>query len=180
MKPRLNPEAERQYARDAKALAPVAFRRLSPSSRLVLTLAESQARVRDDNHVGTEHIVLGIYALGCTSAKRALESLGVTREIFDAQLEDEPGPSPSGTIPLTPRAGMIVALAGVEADRLGSGAVEPGHVLLGVIRESQRWEATGNSGPHHLRAAAEVARTTLSALEERVINEMRCEDDGNP
>ena len=53
-------EAERQYARDAKALEPVAFRRLSPRSRHLLEQAEFQARDRDNNHVGTEHIMLAI------------------------------------------------------------------------------------------------------------------------
>lgn len=50
---RQHPEAERQYARDAKALEPVAFRRLSPRSHRLLEQAEFQARARDDNHVGT-------------------------------------------------------------------------------------------------------------------------------
>jgi ATP-dependent Clp protease ATP-binding subunit ClpA len=144
-----------------------------------LELAESQARDRDDNHVGTEHIVLAIYALGQTSAVRALDSLGITLEIFSAQLEDERGPSPTGIIPLTPRARMIVGLAGAEASRMGSDAVEPGHIMLGVIRESQRWEATGMFGPHHLRAAADAARTTLSAIEQTLMREMRHDHDEN-
>ena len=174
-----NLEAERRYARDAEALEAVAFQRLSTRSRRLLALAESQARDRDDNHVGTEHIVLAAYALGQTSAARALDSLGITSEVFSAQLEEEPGPSPTGTIPLTPRARMIVGLAWAEASRMGSDAVEPGHVLLGVIRESQRWEATGMGGPHHLRDAADAARTTLSALEQTVIRGMRCGHDEN-
>ena len=173
MKSRRNREAERQYARDAKALEPVAFRRLSPKSRRLLKIAESQARVRDDDHVGTEHIVLAFYVFGPTSTARALESLGITSALFSAQREDEPGPSPPGTIPLTPRARMIIALAGAEASRIGSELVEPGHVLLGVIRESEKWDATGMAGPHHLRAAADAARTTLPALEQSVIREMQ-------
>jgi hypothetical protein len=78
MNARNNVEAERQYARDAKALEPLAFRRLSPDSRRLLDLAESEERARDDNHVGTEHIVLAIYALGPTAARRWTEFQGGT------------------------------------------------------------------------------------------------------
>ncbi len=58
-----------------------------------------------------------------------------------------------------------------------SALVEPEHILLGVIRESQRWEATGINGPHHLRVAADAAGTTFSALEQKLIDEMGCEYD---
>ena len=168
----MNAAAERTYAKDAKALERPAFCRLSSTSRRLLAESESQARGRDDDHVGTEHIVLGIYAFEQAAAARVLAALGVTREIFGLQLHDEPGPSPPRAIPLTPRARMIVCLASIEADRRGSQLVEPEHILLGVIRESERWEAIGIGGPHHLRAAADAAGTTLSALERTLIQEM--------
>jgi ATP-dependent Clp protease ATP-binding subunit ClpA len=164
--------AKREYAREAKALERPALRRLSSVSRRLLEEAQSQARTLDDNHVGTEHIVLAIYALGTRAATKALESLGVTRELFAAQLHEEPGSSPSGNIPLTLRSRMIVALAGAEAGWMGSEPVEPEHILLGVIRESQRWEAAGISGPHHLRATAEATGTTLTAIEQKLIHGM--------
>lgn len=168
----LNEAAERQYAKDAKALERSSFQRLSSSSLRLLEEAESQSRGLDDNYVGTEHIVLAIFGLGQGVTTRALESLGVTRELFAAQLHEEEGCSPAGKIPMTPRSRMIVALAGTEASRMGSEPVEPEHILLGVVRESQRWEATGISGPHHLRTAANAAGTTLFALEQRLIQEM--------
>ena len=164
--------AKREYARDAKALERPVSRRLSSVSRRLLEEAQSQARTLNDNHVGTEHIVLAIYALGTRAATKALESFGVTRELFAAQLHEEPGSSPRGKIPLTPRARMIVALVGAEAKRMGSEPVEPEHILLGVIRESQRWKANGISGPHHLSAAAKAAGTTLAAIEQKLIHGM--------
>src|SRR5262249_56637782 len=115
--------------------------------------AEAESRARDDNHVGTEHLVLGLYALGETTARRALESLGITRQVFTGQLECEEGPSPSGTIPLTPRAQMILGLAGEEANGAASGEIQPEHLLLGVIRESEKWQASGQASPEHLSAA---------------------------
>src|SRR5262249_17948404 len=158
--------------RDAETLERPALSRLSSVSRRLLEEAESQARALDDNHVGTEHLVLAIYALGHSVSTRALESLGVTRGLFAEHLYEEPGSSPRRKIPLTPRARMIVALAGAEASGMGSEPVEPEHILLGVIRESQRWEAAGISGPHHLRDAAEAAGTTLAAIEQNLIHGM--------
>ena len=157
--------AEREYLREAEAFLRGAPPKLSALTARLLEQAEAEARARDDNHVGTEHVVLGLYALGETTARRALESLGITRQVFADQLECEAGPSPSGTIPLTPRAGMIIGLAGLEAARAASGEVQPEHLLLGVIRESEKWQATGKVGPHHLRAAAEAVGVTLADLE---------------
>jgi ATP-dependent Clp protease ATP-binding subunit ClpA len=156
---------EREYIREAEALLRAGPPQLSTLTASLLERAEAEARARDDNHVGTEHLVLGLYALGETTARRALESLGISRQVFTDQLECEEGPSPSGAIPLTPRARMILGLAGVEATSAASGEVRPEHLLLGVIRESEKWQATGKAGPHHLRSAAEAVRVTLADIE---------------
>lgn len=55
--------------------------RADGATRRLLEEAESQARTLDDNHVGTKHIVLAIYALGTRVTTKALESLGVTRVV---------------------------------------------------------------------------------------------------
>jgi ATP-dependent Clp protease ATP-binding subunit ClpC len=146
---------------------------LSALTASVLERAEAEARARDDNHVGTEHLVLGLYALGDTTARRVLESLGISRQVFADQLECEEGPCPSGVIPLTPRAQMIIGLAGVEAAGAASGEVHPEHLLLGVIRESEKWQAAGQAGPHHLRAAAEAVGVTLADIERNLKRDTR-------
>jgi len=117
-----NSIAKREYAREAKVLERSVLCRLSPVSCRLLVEAESQARALDDNHVGTEHIMLAIYALGARAATKALESLG-------------------------------------------------------VIRESKRWEAAGISGPHHLRDAVEAAGTTLTTIEQKLVQEMSSDHD---
>jgi ATP-dependent Clp protease ATP-binding subunit ClpA len=155
---------EREYIRETEALLRGAPPKLSALTTSLLEQAEAEARARDDNN-GTEHLVLGVYALSETTARRALEALGISRKVFADQLECEAGPSPSGEIPLTPRARMIIGLAGVEAARTASGEVQPEHLLLGVIRESEKWQATGKAGPHHLRAAAQAVGVTLADIE---------------
>jgi ATP-dependent Clp protease ATP-binding subunit ClpA len=164
---------ERVYLREAEALLRGAPPKLSALTAYLLEQAEAEARARDDNHVGTEHLVLGLYALGETAARRTLEALGISRQVFADQLACEAGPSPSGEIPLTPRARMILTLAGVEAARTASGEVQPEHLLLGVIRESEKWQATGQAGPHHLRAAAQAVGVTLADLERHLKREVR-------
>jgi ATP-dependent Clp protease ATP-binding subunit ClpA len=156
---------EREYVREAEAFLRGLPPNLSALTTGLLAQAEAEARARDDNHVGTEHLMLGLYALGETMARRTLEALGISGQVFADQLECEAGPSPSGEIPLTPRARMIIGLAGVEAARTASGEVQPAHLLLGVIRESEKWQATGKAGPHHLRAAAQAVGVTLADIE---------------
>jgi ATP-dependent Clp protease ATP-binding subunit ClpA len=164
---------EREYIREAESLLRRAPPKLSAQTAYLLEQAEAEARARDDNHVGTEHLVLGLYALGETAARCTLESLGISRQVFTGQLGCEAGPSPRGDIPRTPRAQMVLGLAGVEAARTVSGEVQPEHLLLGVIQESEKWRVAGLAGPHHLRAAAQAVGVTLADIERRLTRDAR-------
>jgi len=68
---------------------------------------------------------------------------------------------------------MILGLAGVEAMGTASGEVQPEHILLGVIWESEKWQASGQAGPHHLRTAAEAVGFTLADIERYVKRDTR-------
>jgi hypothetical protein len=93
-----------------------------------------------------------------------LAGAGVTVGLFRAQLFDEPGPSPRGTIPLTPRAKMILGLAQHAAAGDG-GKISPRHLMLGVIAESRDWRRRGFDGPYHLEKAATAAGASLAQIE---------------
>lgn len=157
------PAAPPGYAREAAAAAVAAMKHLTSASKRCLDQAQRQSRQLDDDHVGTEHIVLGVL-----TADRDIASLlgrhGITEEVFRAQLSDEPGPSPDGPIPLTLRAQMILGLARSAAAGDGS-AISPRHLILGVIAESRDWRRRGLDGPHHLEQAAAAAGTSLSAIQ---------------
>lgn len=157
------PAATPEYAREAAAAAGRAIEHLTPAGKRCLDAAQAQSRQLDDNHVGTEHIVLGVLAADSKIAE-ALAGVGVTEDLFRAQLYDEPGPSPSGTIPLTPRANMILGLAQPAAAGDG-GKIFPRHLMLGVIAESRDWRLRGFDGPHHLEEAATAAGTSLAEIE---------------
>jgi Clp amino terminal domain, pathogenicity island component len=68
---------------------------------------------------------------------------------------------------------MIIGLAGAEAARTASSEVQPEHLLLGVIRESEKWQAAGMAGPHHLRAAAQAIGITLADIERTLERDAR-------
>jgi len=157
------PQATPEYARAAAAGAAAAVKHLTAESRRCLDEAQRQSRQLDDNHVGTEHIVLGVLATDRNVAS-ILASSGITEQVFRGQLFDEPGPSPDGPIPLTSRAQMILSLA--QAAAAGDGvAISPRHLMLGVIAESQDWRRRGWDGPHHLEQAATAAGTSLGAIQ---------------
>jgi hypothetical protein len=117
----------------------------------------------DDNHVGTEHLTLGVLTTDQGIAE-ILADHGLTETVFRAQLFEEPGPSPDGRIPLTPRARMILGLAGSAAAD-DEGAISPRHLMLGVIAESRDWRWRGFDGPHHLEQAATAAGTSLATIQ---------------
>lgn len=157
------PRATRGYARQAAAAADEALKQLAPPGKRCLDEAQRQSRQLDDNHVGTEHIVLGVLAADSDIAN-VLAQNGITEKVFRAQLFEEPGPSPDGHIPLTPRAQMILGLARSAATGDG-GVISPRHLILGVIAESGDWRSRGFGGPHHLEQAATAAGTSLATIQ---------------
>ena len=163
---RLAAGVHEQYAADAARLGSQLRDRTSDQVRTLLTEhAQAAARDRDDNHVGTEHLLLGLYADPSRRAVGVLTARGIPRDVLQSVLDDEPGPSPVGFIPYTTRAMMIGGLAVLEADSTGAETVDDVHVLLGAIAESRRWQQDHAWGPHHLRAAAQKAGTSLEEIE---------------
>jgi ATP-dependent Clp protease ATP-binding subunit ClpA len=157
------PRATPEYVREAAAAGTAAWPHLTAASRRCLDEAQRQSRQLDDNHVGTEHIVLGVLAADDDIAS-LLARNGITPEVFRAQLYEQPGTSPAGRIPMTSRALMILGLA-LSAAAGDGGAISPHHLMLGVIAESSDWRRRGFDGPHHLEHAATAAGTSLAAIQ---------------
>ena len=73
-------------------------------------------------------------------AARALESLGISLEAVRAQVKEIVGQgqqAPSGHIPFTPRAKMVMELSKREALQLGRDYVGTEHILFALIREGE-------------------------------------------
>lgn len=153
--------ASTEYVKDAQARYALAHDRLSDRSKHCLRAAYSTAREFDTDHVGTEHVVLGLYD-GAPEINEALRSVGISRRLFVECLEDEEGGFPEdGIVYPTPRAIMISGLAGECTE----GSIEPVHLALGVVGESRMWRGLGYDGPHHLATAAEAAGSSLDEVE---------------
>jgi ATP-dependent Clp protease ATP-binding subunit ClpA len=85
----------------------------------------------------------GANGLGDEEAS-ALHSIGIDLAAVRSRLEesfgegvlDQSGPEPTGSrTPFTARAKKALALSVREARQLGSGTLEPEHILLGLVRE---------------------------------------------
>jgi hypothetical protein len=106
----------------------------------VLVLAQEEARLLSHDHIGTEHILLGLIHEGEGVAAQALARLGITLEAVRAKVEDVVSPEnipPSGSPPFTPRAKKVLELSLRETLQLGYNCIGPEHMLLGLVREGE-------------------------------------------
>lgn len=103
-------------------------------------LAQEEARLLGHNHIGSEHILLGLIHESGGIGAQALESLSVSLEAARKQVTAIVGPggsSPVGHLPFTPRAKQILWLSLEEADQLGHRNIGTEHILLALLREHE-------------------------------------------
>ncbi|SFT93254.1 ATP-dependent Clp protease ATP-binding subunit, partial [Arthrobacter sp. ov118] len=116
------------------------FERFTENARHVVVLAQEEARTLNHNHIGTEHLLLGLTRETEGSAARALETLGVSLDGVREQVQEitrQGQRSPSRGIPFTHRAKKVLELSLREALGLGHARVGTEHILLGIIREGE-------------------------------------------
>jgi ATP-dependent Clp protease ATP-binding subunit ClpA len=83
---------------------PVPVGKFTEHARKAIALAEEEAKARDHNYIGTEHVLLGLLGEGEGVAAKALAALGITLEAVRQQVADiiaqgqEP-PSADGVTP---------------------------------------------------------------------------------
>jgi ATP-dependent Clp protease ATP-binding subunit ClpA len=116
------------------------FEKFTDRARRVVVLAQEEARRHNHDHIGTEHLLLGLIHEGEGAAVRALESLEISLAAVRYQVEEMIGPgqqAPSGPIPFAPRAKKALELSLHESRRLRDGHIGTGHILLGLISEGE-------------------------------------------
>ncbi|MFA5843781.1 MAG: ATP-dependent Clp protease ATP-binding subunit [Coriobacteriia bacterium] len=116
------------------------FERFTEKARRVVVYAQEEARILNQNYIGTEHLLLGLIREQDGIAARALESLNISLEDVHTQVEELIGRGtyvPTGHIPFTPRAKKVLELSLREALQLGHNYIGTEHVLLGLIREGE-------------------------------------------
>ncbi|MCB1070243.1 MAG: ATP-dependent Clp protease ATP-binding subunit, partial [Kiritimatiellae bacterium] len=113
----------------------------TPRAQQVLQLARKEADKFNHSYVGTEHLLLGIIALGQGVAVNVLQRMSVNLESVHMEVEKAVGVGPEtkqvGNLPFTPRVKKVLALAGSEARSLNHAYVGTEHILLGLLREGE-------------------------------------------
>jgi plasmid stability protein len=103
---------------------PGIFTRFTTEARAAVVGAPEEARTLGHDHVGIEHLLLGVLAQDPTLAD-------TTAEEVRARLE--PGKTaPTGQIPFTPEAKRALELALRAALSRGDPLIEPRHIYVGV------------------------------------------------
>src|SRR5215471_8026956 len=96
-----------------------AMSNFTPRAQQVFQLARKEADRFNHSFVGTEHLLLGLIALGQGTAVTVLTKMGLNLDRVREEVEKQVGTGPDqrmiGNIPYTPRVKKILALAAKEA-----------------------------------------------------------------
>jgi ATP-dependent Clp protease ATP-binding subunit ClpC len=117
------------------------FGNFTPRAQRVVKLAQKEADAFNHPYVGTEHLLLGLIALGEGVAVNVLERMGVSLDKVRLEVERAVGQGPEtktvGNIPFTPRSKKVLQLAMAEAQALNHTYVGTEHILLGLLHEGE-------------------------------------------
>ncbi len=115
--------------------------RFTDRAQKVILIAQEEAKRLNHDYVGTEHILLGLVALGEGVAAQVLTNLGVDFRKVRQEIEKIVGTGDNmmllGEIPFTPRAKKVLEYAVEEAQHMGHSYIGTEHILLGLIREEE-------------------------------------------
>jgi hypothetical protein len=139
--------------------------RLTERAGRVLALAQAEARRLNHEHVGTEHILLGLVKEGSGVGATALRNLSIDlrriRMEVEKSLRAGPKAVTTGKQPPTPAARLVLAYAAEEARSLKHNYVGTEHVLLGLLRQPEEaaGKVLGDLGLNSHDVAHEVCRS---------------------
>jgi ATP-dependent Clp protease ATP-binding subunit ClpC len=113
--------------------------RWTEAARSALHHAEAEARQRNHDYVGQEHLLLGLLLVDDGAAAAILQALDVRPEVIRSEVEVMVGRvalAPAQRA-YTPRLQAALDLAAEEATGFEHAAVGTDHLLLGMLREGQ-------------------------------------------
>ncbi len=116
------------------------FERFTERARIVIVVAQEEARRLQHDYIGTEHILMGLLREEEGVAAQVLASLGVTEELARAQIVKVVGTGDdvsSNQIPFTPRAKEVLEHSLRQSLSLGHDYIGTEHILLGVVAEGE-------------------------------------------
>ena len=147
------------------------FERFTDRARRAVVTAQEEARMLGHNHIGSEHLLLGLLHEEAGVAAQVLAADGITVEAARSQVQELAGPgskSPSGHIPFTQRARKVLELSLREALEQRQRFIGTEHILLALLRDSgdvgaQVLERLGESLPALRHRVLEAARAVAPA-----------------
>jgi ATP-dependent Clp protease ATP-binding subunit ClpC len=115
------------------------FEKFTERGRKVIIYAREEAEKRQNDYLGTEHLLLGLLREEEGLPMVILKKMGLSADELRIEVERNL-PSGSniltfGDIPFTPRAKKVLELAVEEARLLGHSYIGSEHLLIGLIRE---------------------------------------------
>ena len=117
------------------------FERFTDKARQAVVLAQEEARRLGHPEVRTEHLLLGLLAVGSESAAtRTLTGLGIPLDNLRIEVEERIGRgegAPSGHLAFAPQNKKVLELSLREALQLGHNYIGTEHLLLGLVREAE-------------------------------------------
>jgi ATP-dependent Clp protease ATP-binding subunit ClpC len=117
------------------------FEKFTERGRKIIIYAKEEAERRQNDYLGTEHLLLAVLKEEDGLPIAILKRMGITPEEVRLEIERN---LPQGTnlmtfgdIPFTPRAKKVLELAVEEARLLGHNYIGSEHLFLGLIREEE-------------------------------------------
>jgi ATP-dependent Clp protease ATP-binding subunit ClpC len=110
------------------------------AARRVLKLAQQEAKRRQHDRIGTEHLLLGLLREEAGTASQVLHELGLQSGDVEHWVERlstmrERTSLLQQDLDLTPRTQRVLELAKAEAHQHGAARIDTHHILLGLVRQ---------------------------------------------
>lgn len=117
------------------------FEKFTERGRKVIIYAREEAEKRQNDYLGTEHLLLALLREEEGISAAIIKKMGISIEEVRMEIERK---LPYGTnvltfgdIPFTPRAKKVLELAVEEARLIGHSYIGSEHLLLGILREDE-------------------------------------------
>ncbi len=117
------------------------FEKFTERGRKIIIYAKEEAERRQNDYLGTEHLLLAILREEDSLPVAILKKMGLSIEDLRLEIERNLPLGNNiltfGDVPFTPRAKKVLELAVEEARLLGHSYIGSEHLLLGLVREDE-------------------------------------------
>ena len=118
------------------------FEKLTERARKSVSLARQEAQRLQSPFIDTEHLLLGLIAVGGGAAAKVFQELHIDFQLVRQETEKLISiPIPSeitlGQLPFSPRCKRVIELSGEAAVQLGHHVIGTQHLLAGLVQEAE-------------------------------------------